>query len=46
MLHIDLRRLSGALLYYLIAESKELAKYVYDKLCKRLTIQNPFGSQS
>lgn len=36
----DLRRLAGSFFYYLIAESKELAKYVYDKLCKRLMIQN------
>ena len=31
-----LRRLSGSLIYYLIADSKELAKYIYDKVAKKV----------
>ncbi len=36
----DLRRLAGCLLYYLVGDSKELAKYLYDKVCKKLFMQD------
>lgn len=32
----ELRRLSVGIFYNLIADSKELAKYVFDKLCKKV----------
>jgi len=35
-----LRRLAGCLLFYLIGDSKELAKYLYDKVCKKLFLQD------
>ena len=34
----EIRRLSGAFIYYLVGESKELAKYVFEKNRKKLTL--------
>lgn len=36
VMKLELRRLAGSLFYYLIGESKELAKYIYEKICKKL----------
>ena len=33
----QLRRVCGSFLYYLIADSKELAKYIFDKVTKKIT---------
>ena len=33
----QLRRVCGSFLYYLIADSKELAKYIFDKITKKIT---------
>ena len=33
--HPEIRKLSGCLIYHLIGDSKELAKYVFDKFCKK-----------
>jgi len=35
-----MRRISGSLLYYLISDSKELAKYVFDKIQKKISVSN------
>ena len=32
----EIRRLAVGIFYNMIADSKELAKYVYDKLCKKV----------
>ena len=36
---IDIRKLAGSLIYHLIGDSKELAKYVFDKFCKKAVSQ-------
>jgi len=33
--NVEIRKLSGCLIYHLIGDSKELAKYVFDKFCKK-----------
>ena len=33
----DVRRLSGCVLYEFIGDSKELAKYIYDKILKKVS---------
>lgn len=38
--HGVIRRLAGSVIYNLIGDSKELAKYIYDKLNKYLTEQS------
>lgn len=30
--YLEMRRISGSLIYYLISDSKELAKYIFDKI--------------
>ena len=38
--HTYIRKLAGSVIYNLIGDSKELAKYIYDKLNKYLTEQS------
>jgi|APCry1669190288_1035285.scaffolds.fasta_scaffold61365_1 hypothetical protein len=38
--NLEMRRISGSLLYYLISDSKELAKYVFDKIQKKISCAN------
>lgn len=38
--HAHIRKLAGSVIYNLIGDSKELAKYIYDKLNKYLTEQS------
>ena len=40
ILYIEMRRISGSLLYYLISDSKELAKYIFDKIQKKISTSN------
>lgn len=35
-----MRRISGSLIYYLISDSKELAKYIFDKIQKKISSAN------
>ena len=37
---LEIRRISGSLLYYLISDSKELAKYIFDKILKKISHTN------
>ena len=37
---IEMRRISGSLIYYLISDSKELAKYIFDKIQKKISSAN------
>lgn len=40
----EIRRLAVGIFYNMIADSKELAKYVYDKLCKKVPSSFDGGS--
>jgi hypothetical protein len=35
-----MRRICGSLIYYLISDSKELAKYIFDKIQKKISSAN------